>query len=154
MRNRFGALIFAVVVGFVVVACKDPAPPPPPVAQPLAAAPPARIDAGVGTPAQALLDAAEALHHFAGEEPTDDQRAAFLAERISENEAKVKELLPKVRGEALPPGVLVAIRLLYDPAASPELIAKWCSALPSGDFMESLIDDEAREVCSAAASSR
>jgi hypothetical protein len=94
-----------------------------------------------------LLAAAVAAHHCAGEDADDDARAAALAACIDTNTARARALLPAVKAaQALSPGPLAAVRLFLDDVSSAER-GDVCQALPAGDFLDSLLDDEAHAIC-------
>ena len=93
---------------------------------------------------QALDDAAEAALHCAGEEATDDARAAFLAECYETNKKLARELLPKVPAASLPAGVHAAVELFVVDELDEDHLGALCRELPAADFMPGLLDDEAR----------
>lgn len=97
--------------------------------------------------AAALLAAAEAAHQCAAEDADDDNEAATFAACIASNTAQAQTLLPRVKAAGvMAPGVLAAVRLFLDDVSSAER-ADVCRTLPAGDFLPSLLDDEAHARC-------
>ncbi|HEY1099165.1 MAG TPA: hypothetical protein VGF99_09555, partial [Myxococcota bacterium] len=61
----------------------------------------------------ALLEAADALHHCAGEDATDEARGQALSTCMDHNEQRIHALLPGIKAaNSMQPGPLAAVRLL------------------------------------------
>ncbi len=95
----------------------------------------------------ALLQAAQAAHHCAGEDATDEARAAELTTCVENNKLTARRLLPGVMAAgSMQPSTLAILRLFIDENAGAQHDAL-CAQVPATDVLEGLLDDEARAVC-------
>ena len=91
-------------------------------------------------PLQSVLPAAERCHHWMGEEPTDDARAAEIAAGAEKDCGEAKRALAQVHGSLSPEWAAV-----LDVVLESDMDA--CARVPTPDDGTTLLDDEARAVC-------
>jgi hypothetical protein len=95
-----------------------------------------------------LLESAEAAHHCAGEEATDAARAAELQRCIDTNLQTARALLPAVTASSsMQPTTLAVVRLFVDDTLTAATRQELCAIVPPTDFLDGLLDDEARAAC-------
>ncbi len=95
-----------------------------------------------------LLESAEAAQQCAGEEATNAARVAELRTCVDTNLQTARALLPAVMASSsMQPTTLAVVRLFVDDTLTAAARQHLCTVVPATDFLEGLLDDEARTSC-------